>query len=57
MFFAALFVRSLLLAGLAASNQRATGITFSRRGLREGLVASVVFGWIAGTVWYLIRRR
>lgn len=36
--------------------QEATGFAFSRQGLIEFVIASIVLGWVCGTVWYFVRR-
>jgi hypothetical protein len=55
-FFGGLFVTSVALATLSIYRGGATGVTLSRRGLQEALLASTALGWIVGTVWYLARR-
>jgi hypothetical protein len=51
----ALFVRSILYAVVPVVHGRATGIAVVRRGAIEFLIASIVLGWVSGTLWFAIR--
>jgi len=52
-----LVFRSIVAAIRPIAGQHATGFAFVLGGAIEAVVASVALGWLAGTVWYLIRRR
>ena len=54
--FAVIGTATTTISLLLAAHSRATGLAFSRRGLVELLLASLVSGWIAGSVWFLVRR-
>jgi hypothetical protein len=51
-----LFLFSILHALVPVLRGSATGIGIVWRGVIESLIASILLGWIAGTVWYFARR-
>jgi hypothetical protein len=41
---------------LLTAHAQATGLALVTRGFVELLIASLIFGWIGGSAWYIVRR-
>lgn len=51
-----LLIRSALRAIISVLGGEGTGIAFLEHGLIQLVIISVLLGWLAGSLWYSVRR-